>query len=336
MQFDAMIVDECHFLNSYQSQQSKAVFQLGKLANKRLALSGTPVRNKGEGIYGVLHFLFPQKFTSYWSFVDRYFKTFDSPWGTREISGYKRKEELQEILDLISVQRKRSEVMSWIPAKIYQTIEVEMDAKQKKVYMDMLETFTVIEDAQLKVDASSVLAQLTRLRQICLHPDLLQLNAPSAKENFILEWLEDNPQEQVVIFSNFSSYLKQLHRKIASKTKANIIIGETSKFYRQKTVEMFQNGEINVILANIEAAGVGLTLDRAGVVIFLDRAYTNALNQQAEDRIVPTTETSNQNTLIIDVVCKDSIDGRILDILNKKQSVIEVVNNYRNIREMLN
>jgi SNF2 family DNA or RNA helicase len=324
----ALVVDEAHFLRNYKSQQSKAVFQLGKNASKRLALTGTPAVNEGSEIYGILHFLYPSRFSSYWAFVERYFKTWDSPWGVREVSGYKRKEELQEILDLISVQRKRSEVMSWIPPKQYQTIALQMDSKQRKAYDEMLYLSTV-EEADL--DAPSVLAQLTRLRQICLAPELLNIAAPSAKEQFILEWLENNPNEQVVIFSNFSSYLKKLQGKIGG----SIIIGETPKEKRQSIVEQFQAGNCKVILANIQAAGVGLTLDKASTVIFLDRAYTPSENAQAEDRIVPTTKNSNQDCMIIDVVCEKSIDEHINDILSKKKSVIEVVNNYKSIKELV-
>jgi SNF2 family DNA or RNA helicase len=330
----ALIVDEAHFLRNYQTKQSKAVFHLGKHATKRLALTGTPSTNKGADIYGILHFLYPSRFSSYWSFVDRYFKTWDSPWGAKEISGYKRKEELQEILDLISVQRKRSEVMQWIPPKQHQTITLEMAPKQRKAYDEMLHIFTV-EEAD--VDASGVLAQLTRLRQICLAPELLEINAPSAKEQFILEWLEDNPDEQVIIFSNFSSYLKKLKAILDKKQIENgMIIGETSKELRNSYVGHFQQGHTRVLLANIQAAGTGLTLDAAGTVIFLDRAYTPSDNAQAEDRIVPTTQQANQSCTIIDVVCKNSVDETINDLLKKKKSVIEVINNYKSVGAMLN
>jgi SNF2 family DNA or RNA helicase len=333
MQFDGMIVDEGHFLNSYKSQQSKAVYRIGKKADKRMILTGTPVKNEGSEIYGILHFLYPSRFSSYWAFVERYFKTWDSPWGVREVSGYKRKEELQEILDLISVQRKRSEVMQWIPPKQYQTIALQMDSKQRKAYDEMLHMFTV-EEADL--DAPSVLAQLTRLRQICLAPELLNIAAPSAKEHFILEWLENNPNEQVIIFSNFSSYLTNLRTLLWKKQyKVDIITGKTAKERRKFVVDEFQEGKCNILLANIQAAGVGLTLDKASTVIFLDRAYTVAENQQAEDRAVATTENSNQDCMIIDVVCENSIDEHINDILSKKKSVIEVVNNYKSIKALV-
>jgi SNF2 family DNA or RNA helicase len=331
--FDAVIVDEGHFLNSYQSQQSKAVYRIGKKADKRIVLTGTPVRNKGEEIYGLLHFLYPQKFPSFWQFTERYFNLWEAPWGVKETRGYKRQEELQEILDITSVQRKRSDVMKFIPPKQYQTIEVEMSAKQKKVYDDMFNTFIVQQDGETLADASSVLAQLTRLRQIALDPDLLNIKAPSAKESFLLEWLEDNPNEQVIIFSNFSSYLKKLQQKLL--TNARMIIGETPKEKRQEYVQRFQDGKLKIILANIEAAGVGLTLDAASVVIFLDRHYAPPMNQQAEDRIVPTTENSNQNCTIIDVVCKNSIDEHINDLLSKKKNIIEVINNYKNIKDLI-
>jgi SNF2 family DNA or RNA helicase len=328
----ALVCDESHFLRNYKSLQSKALFQLGKKATKRIALTGTPSTNAGSDAYGILHFLYPTKFSSYWSFVDRYFKTWESPWGSREISGYKREEELKEVLDLISVQRKRSEVMKFIPPKQYQKIEVEMLPKQKKAYNEMLNMFTV-EEADL--DAPSVLAQLTRLRQICLAPELLNIAAPSAKEQFILEWLENNPNEQVIIFSNFSSYLRTLFMKLNKRDDIGLIIGDTPKTTRQAIVDQFQSGSCKLILANIQAAGVGLTLDKASTVIFLDRAYTVAENQQAEDRAVATTENSNQDCMIIDVVCENSIDEHINEILSKKKSVIEVVNNYKSIKELV-
>lgn len=323
----AFVVDEAHFLRNYKSLQSKAAYQLSKTASKRFAITGTPSTNKGEDIYGILHYLYPTRFTSYWQFVDRYFKTWESPWG-RTVSGYKRQKELQELLDVISVQRKRSEVMQWVPPKQYQTVSLEMSAKQKKAYDEMMHLFTV-EDAG--IDAPSVLAQLTRLRQICLAPSLLGIDAPSAKEQFILEWLANNPQESVIIFSNFSSYLVQLQKKLKG---SRLIVGETSKKDRQQAVNHFQAGKTNIILANIEAAGTGLTLDKASTVIFLDRNYVPANNIQAEDRIVPTTEESNMDCLVIDLVCANSIDDKINKMISKKKNIIEVINNYKSIKEI--
>lgn len=327
-----LVADEVHRIRNYKSLQSKALFSLGRLAYKRLALTGTPSVNEGSDVFGILHFLYPEKFPSYWQFVERYFKIWKAPWGAREVKGYKRKEELQEILDVISVQRKRSEVMSWIPKKVYQTIEVEMDAKQSKVYKDMLDTFIVEEEGEIKVDAPSVLAQLTRLRQLCLSPDLLGLNAPSAKEKALMEWLDDNPNESVVVFSNFTSYLKRLSEKIEGCV---LLHGEMSSEQKQHSVNQIQSGKAKVLLANIISGGTGFTIDKAETVIFLDRDYVPSNNAQAEDRIVPTTEQNNHSCTIIDIVVADTVDSKIQKILKDKKSVTEAINNYRGVVELL-
>jgi SNF2 family DNA or RNA helicase len=115
-----------------------------------------------------------------------------------------------------------------------------------------------------------------------------------------------------------------------------MIIGETSKERRHDIVRNFQQDNLRVLLANIQAAGTGLTLDAGSTIIFLDRAYTNTLNEQAEDRIIATKETSNLDAMIIDLVCENSIDQKIQEILSKKKSITEVINNYRSVKEFIN
>ena len=319
-------VDEAHFLRNYKTKQSKALFQLGKKAIKRVVMTGTPTVNSGQDIYGLLRFLYPERFPSYWNFLDRYFQTKENPWGGKEVKGYKRKDELQELLEEISVQRKRADVMEWLPPKQYQTIHLDMEPKQRKAYKNMLDYFQTGNVVTL-----GILDQLTRLRQICLAPSSLGIDAPSAKENFLLEWLPEN-DGQVVIFSNFSSFLKEVQKKIPGSA---LIIGETPPAERNWIVNDFQQGKTKVILANIQAAGTGLTLDRGETVIFLDKHFSPALNEQAEDRIIATTEESNQSASIITLVCTDSIDEKINQMLEEKKSITNIVNNYNSVNAWL-
>ena len=80
---------------------------------------------------------------------------------------------------------------------------------------------------------------------------------------------------------------------------------------RQKYVDMFQRGDLDILLCNIQAAGVGLTLDKADTAIFLDRHFNPALNDQAESRIVPTTKEKAHGIHIIDITTRDTVDARI-------------------------
>ena len=320
-----ILLDEAHYICNHKTARAKACYQLGRYAQKRIALTGTPSKNKGVEVYGILKFLYPEQFPGYWQFVDRYFKTWHSPWGTKEIGKPKRPDELQEILNTISVQRKRAEVMGWIPPRTEETIILDMEKKQEKLYKSMLKDFIAGD-----IDAPSVLSQLTRLRQIALAPSMLNLDAPSVKEEWLKEYLQ-NAEFPFIVFSNFSTYL----RKLAEELHVPIIDGKTPISERQKIVNRFQAEKINVVFANIEAAGTGLTLDRAEVVVFLDRHFSPIMNEQAEDRIVPTTKEANQKVHVIDLVCRNTVDEKIHDLLEKKENIIKLVNSYKSLKEFL-
>ena len=335
LRYQMAVVDEAHFLRKYQTQQSSAIFTLAKNTNYRYAITGTPATSAPDDVFGILKFLQPEKYKSYWQFVERYFFVNDGMFG-KTVGNFKseaRKKEYHEVIQEISVQRKRKDVMQWLPPKQKQKIRLDMEPKQAKAYKEMLETFEIEETG---LDAPTVLAQLTRLRQITSAPSALGLSFAGVKEKFIIEWLENNPNEQVIIFSNFSTYLKTLYERIQGlKYKTGIIIGETSKEARRATVEAFQKGHVRVLVANIEAAGVGLTMDAAGTAIFLDRSFLPASNDQAEDRIIATTQSSNTDSLIIDLVCSDSVDEKVLALVENKESITKIVNHYTSIKEWL-
>src|SRR5690606_4943973 len=117
---------------------------------------------------------------------------------------------------------------------------------------------------------------------------------------------------------------KQLQKKIKG---SRLITGEISKENRAKTVKSFQAGKTKVILANIKAAGTGLTLDKGETVIFLDKEFNPADNEQAEDRIVPTSKERNHSMTVISLVMKDTADEMINGLLKHKVNITSVINN---------
>ena len=89
----------------------------------------------------------------------------------------------------------------------------------------------------------------------------------------------------------------------------------------------FQKGEIKILLCNIQSAGVGLNLSRAETIIFADRSYSPADNEQAEARFLPTTNSEPSRVrLVIDLICKGTIDEKILQLLKRKEDIIKVLN----------
>lgn len=323
--FDLTAIDEAHFLRNYKTATSKAIFKIK--SHRKYALTGTPTVKHAADIHGILHFLNPQKHRSYWTFVDRYFEQSTDWMGHKVVENVRkdREQELGELIALISTQRKRKDVMQWLPEKQRSTFPVQMGTKQQKLYDEMAKFFSS-EDGETMSDAQNVITQLMRLRQLCLDPRLLGFEVVGAKTEALLEYLDDH-REPIVIMSMFTSYLKLLKPFIEKLgLKVGFIHGEQTNAEKDTAKTLFQEGRIDILLCNIISAGVGHTLDRSGCVIFTDKAWNPIENDQAEDRVCPTTEAKNHKHEIITFTCHGTIDARIDELLSQKISLTSYVN----------
>lgn len=345
--FDTMIVDEAHFLRNVNTTQSKAVNQVGRSARRRYILTGTPTINHTADAVPLLQFLYPKKYPSYWQTVERYFQTYEADYKRSPEIGFpkpRREKEFQAIVGSISVQRKRSEVMSWLPKKQFKELSCQMVGKQAKLYKQMRNEFMASDlqipkimdgdlnkiaamlESEYVVHAQNFIVQLMRLRQLTIDPRLVGFDVAGAKTKTILDYLE-NRREPIVIMSMFTSYLKLLAEDMKKlKLKVGFVHGQMSNADKDEAVKLFQAGKIDVLLCNILSAGVGFTMDKSNAVLFCDRAWTPAENEQAEDRVCPTSEEKNHSHIILDVVCEGSIDQRISKILSKKKSLTDIIN----------
>lgn len=323
-EFDVAVVDEAHFLRNYKTAQSKAIFKLK--AKVKYALTGTPAVKHAVDVYGLLHFINPEAFPSYWQFAERYFVIHEDMWGKRIGEPQEhRKEELKALMELNSVQRKRKDVMKWLPRKNYQTLYVQMEGKQMKLYKQMLETF-VASDGDNKVDTMHKLAQLIRLRQLCLDPRLLDFDVVGVKTKALLEFAE-NQREPFVVMTTFSSYFDIIKPELENLGKrVGVIDGTLTQKKKFEVADDFQRGGYDVLLCNIIAAGTGFTLDRADTVVFIDKSFNPADNEQAQDRIVPTSEDRYHPIHVISLVCAGSIDERVNEIIENKEDITKIIN----------
>jgi SNF2 family DNA or RNA helicase len=324
--FDTAIVDEAHFLRNWKSKQSEAIFKIK--ATYRYPLTGTPSVKHGSDVYGLLHFINPERYSSYWQFTDRYWEIQDNGWG-KDIANAKkaREKELLSLMSINSVQRKRQDVMKWLPKAQHQTIPVQLEGKQLKLYNQMLDTFMADdEETEHEIDTMNKLSQLMRLRQLCLDPRLLGFDVCGSKTDALLEWAENNT-EPFVVMTTFSSYFELVKPELEKLGKrVEVIDGSVTKSNRQRIVEDFQSGKVDILLANIIAAGTGLTLDRSDTIIFLDKSFNPADNEQAQDRIVPTTEDRYHSINVISLVADGTIDERVNEILDRKEDLTKIIN----------
>lgn len=327
--YDAMVVDEAHFLRNLKSSRSHCVFDISKRIPVKYALTGTPAVQHPKDIFGILKYLYPNRFRSQYQFCDQFFeKVFDPfAYGNFVYGDFKpnMQEDLQNYLSCMSIQRQTKNVMNWLPEIQRQTIELDMTPKQQKLYDKMRKDF-VAEINGKEIDAQNALVQATRLQQLSICPEIFGEGVESSKVNFILDYVEENPLEPIIVFSSFTSALKILHTKLKNSV---LLTGEQTAEQKKENVEAFQSGKTNVILANIQAGSVGWTIDRANTIIFLNRSFIPVDNQQAEARFLNTRPDMERTTkTIIDLVNKHSKDKRLLQVYQGRIDLIEVINDY--------
>lgn len=326
---EVVIADEAHRMKNPGSATAKALFALIKVPY-RYALTGTPAPNKPYEIYSILHWLYPERFKTYWTFINKYFETvrqmnYGSSKPYIEIGSFKTgmQQALQIFLNTRTTQRKRIEVMPWLPQKDYQRIRLPASPEQIK-YLNDLEQFYETEH----IITQGTLDRLVRYRQICLHPVLLKLKGGSPKMDWVLQYLNDYPNRPTIIFSKFTSFLKILDHEI--QNKKGVIIGDTPIIIRNQLKNDFQSGKIDLLLINIDAGKESLTLDRAETIIFTDKYPPVSDILQAEDRFVATTEQlKDKPHTIIELMIRKTYDEHLYELIQENASEIDIINDYK-------
>ena len=170
-----------------------------------------------------------------------------------------------------------------------------------------------------------VLAALTRLRQICCHPQLVGNDSPSGKTETLFELLEPLLAEgqKVLLFSQFVRMLKLLETECRQREiPTHILSGETKN--RHEVVQTFQNDpKASVFLLSLRAAGTGLNLTTASYVVLYDPWWNPAVEAQAIDRShrIGQTRTVNAYRLI----APGTVEEKIWELQQRKAQTISDV-----------
>jgi SNF2 family DNA or RNA helicase len=323
-----LVADESHKGKNRDSAQTEALDYLSQFSDYQLEGTGTPITVKPDDLWAGLHRLYPNKFSSYWWFVDRYCNVEieeiyikGGAGATRTVrrieDGYNERNlnEFNTIAATLTVRRRFEEVVKDVPEKQYKVLPVELNPQQEKLYkMALEEWFKVLRyqgDEEL-VPIPNVISQITYLRQILLDPNIVGFDTgyTPAKTALLLDRLRDLDDKPIVVMSKFVKYINRLEEVVKREGYSYMrITGAEKPEQRQSNVEAFQAGKVRVALCGIDASGVALTLTRAAHMEFTDRDWTKALNDQAEGRIRRIGQRSPQFFSIYTV--EGTVDDRI-------------------------
>lgn len=302
------IIDEIHKCKNSQSKQGKAIHCC--CSYYRLALTGTPLMNNPVDLYNVLKWLEVENHSL------TYFKNLYCEmggFGGYEIIGYKNLDQLENSLNKNMLRRRKEEVLD-LPPKIYTDELLDLDSSQDKLYRDV--TNQIIEDIDRIMLLPNPLTELIRLRQVTSNPNILtSKNITNVKYDRIVDILESTT-DKVIIFSNWTKVINPLYIKLSSLGYNPALVTGESKDPILEMNKFQSDNTCKVILGTTPALGTGYTLTAANTVIFIDEPWSKAIKDQAEDRChrIGTKGTVN----IITLICKDTIDERIHQIIKHK------------------
>jgi SNF2 family DNA or RNA helicase len=324
--WDTIVLDESHNIKNVNAQATKATKLLS--SKFRIALSGTPVMNNTFDLYSQLNFLLPDLLGGQEHFRKQYANPIDRD------KDEDKAVELRNIVAPYILRRTKTQIASDLPDKTVQTMWCEMGEEQRIFYNELQSTIkdNVLLDIKnngIKNAQLQILAGITKLRQACILPELVKdfsgEHIASVKFEALLNQIEEKISEnKVLIFSQFVGSLNKFSEILSAKGIAYFKFdGSTKPNERQALVDEFQNvsNETRIFLISLKAGNTGLTLTAADYVFLLDPWWNTAIQDQAIDRAHRIGQT--KNVFAYKMICKDTIEEKILNIQIKKQKISE-------------
>lgn len=314
-----LIEDEAHFCASPKTQRTKAVRVLAKNIPHVLALSGTPLVNRPSELWPTLNILRPDLFPSFFTYAQRFCAPRRVPWGIGwDFKGASNIPELNEQLKCLMIRRRKEDVLKQLP-KMRQIV-LPIEITNRKEYDHAFKDFL----GWLRGRAPGKVSRAERAERLVKVGYLKRLTA-ELKMPAVLEWVDNFLQSDDGKIVLFSIHKKTIATIQEHYSKISVVVdGSVTGHKRQLAVEKFQNNpKTRVFDGNMQAAGVGLTLTAASTVALLEFPWSPGLVSQAIARIDRIGQTSP--TLAYFLVARDTIEEKLLEILQSKQRTVSDV-----------
>lgn len=316
--FDLLVNDEAHFLKNQKSSRTQRVFGekldrkdcISHVCSNVWSLTGTPMPNNPSELYPVLRAKFPDaiehrdgKPMSYWQFVMRYCQTKDNGFGIQITGGHKKNiGELRDKLRGRVIRRRKDEVLKDLPPIRYEKLPVKanLSALPKNELKLVEECLNAPEPLQELKTMGTHVAQLRRITGM-------------SKAKPVAEWALECPYNKVVLFAHHTQVIHELSDRLPNSV---YIDGSCNEDQRRNAVDAFQNGDARFFIGQTMAAGTGITLTAANVLVFVEADWVPANLRQAADRIHRIGQLDS--CLILFATVPNSIDDDIMGTVKRK------------------
>ncbi len=321
-EFHYVILDEAQAIKNPKSLSCGAVKALN--ARHHLCLSGTPVENHLGELWSLFEFLMPGFLGDSERFRVKYRNPIERA-GNQVVL-----DSLRHVVSPFILRRMKEHVARELPPKTQIVRPVELEGDQRELYESIRvaahgEVRSLIRKKGIAGSTILILDALMKLRQVCCDPRLVTSQAAalvqaSAKYDLFFELmgLQLSEGRRVLVFSQFTRMLALLSKGLTERGIPFVeLTGMTQN--RQRAVDRFQEGEVDVFLISLKAGGTGLNLTRADTVVHYDPWWNAAAQSQATDRAYRIGQT--QPVFVYDLIVTGSVEERMLRLQQKKSEL---------------
>ena len=311
--FDYCIIDEAQNIKNPDAIITKAIKNVN--AKVKFALTGTPIENNLMELWSIFDFIMPGYLYNKSKFKSIF------------VNNDKNIIELKNLIKPFILRRTKKEVITELPDKIEQKIIIDLEKEHKRAYKGYVNLITrkIKENNQ---DNITVFSYLTKLRQLCLSPELMVKNyqGKNSKLDVLINIINDSSDEKILVFSQFTKVLEVIGKRLNEENISySYLDGKTSAKDRVKLVEEFNTNNNKVFLISLKAGGTGLNLTSANIVVHFDPWWNPAVEDQASDRAHRIGQKNVVN--VIKLIAKDTAEERVINLQETKKELIEDVIN---------
>ena len=322
--FSYEIIDEAQVIKNHSTQSARAVKAIR--SKHRFALTGTPIENRLSELWSIFDYLMQGYLYSYAYFREEL-----------EIPIVKNEDEraamrLRRMLKPFVLRRLKKDVLKELPEKLETVVYSRLEGEQKRLYAayaaKVREEIEKTTPEEYREGKMQILAELTRLRQLCCDPGLCyeNYNGDSAKLSTCIELIEEGLEagHRFLLFSQFTAMLDRIKQELEKRKIVYFLLtGVTPKQERIQMAERFNAGEGSVFLISLKAGGTGLNLTGADMVIHYDPWWNLAAQNQATDRAHRIGQTHKVN--VFKLVAKSTIEENIIRLQESKYKLAEQI-----------
>ncbi len=326
--FDVAIYDEIQNAKNVSSQTHRALASLQAFI--KVGLTGTPIENHIMELKALFDIILPNYLPSDAQFKEQFIVPIE------RTQDPVKKGLLSKLVKPFILRRKKSEVLLELPEKIEEIAYCDLSIEQKELYKSLFFSQKESLDKELKTSSETssvmhVFALLAKLKQVCNHPCLITkdyhdfLRHSSGKWDLFVEILGEAREsgQKVVVFTQYLGMMDIIESYLKMQGIGFAEIRGSTKDRRGPLKKFKEDPECEVFVASLQAAGVGIDLTAASIVIHYDRWWNPAREDQATDRVHRMGQ--NRGVQVFKLVTKKSVEENIHKLILKKKGILDEV-----------